>query len=393
MANTPRDDRFPFLPADDRVIARTRRDPSTVPTIVGYESETSEDPIPVTGDDTSIFARALGRASSDGTTGAVTVADGDPQILLLDQYGRPWVNVAPGSVQNIQGNIANDAPDAGSFPVKIGGRATTNSRTGLPVAVGVDDRVDAAFDTRGRILTVTQGDTDNDDPDDNSHPLKIGGRAVLTPSTGQVPAVAVDDRVNAAFDTNGRQIVVAGGDVTADDPDAGRPVKIGGVAYTTAPAPVSADGDRVGALFDRSGRQQVALPQALAGENLIVNALRTVRAKLQVQQESWLNFRLDNVTGAVVKSGPGRIARLCIINTSATALYVIVHDSTTFTVLGTIIWEGFVPASAGGVPGIYEDDWESSDGLFCPIGISVVTSTGVAAIAGSVQVYGNALYF
>lgn len=48
-----------------------------------------------TGNDAAPYTAALGRASSDGEdtppTGIPAVEDGDPQELLLDQYGRVWV--------------------------------------------------------------------------------------------------------------------------------------------------------------------------------------------------------------------------------------------------------------------------------------------------------------
>lgn len=260
-------DAFPFLPTTERGLGLTRRDPSSEPQLAGYENVAGDESFPVSGDATAIFAWALGLASADGIAGATAVADGQPQKILTDELGRIWVRSPGGALADeIQGNVANDLADGTTKPVKIGGRAVA-SAAGLAVAVAVDDRVNAAYDVNGRQIVLTvpsnttaqqiEGNVLNDDPDGTSRPVKVGGRAVATPSTGLAAAVAADDRVNAAFDINGRQIVVSGGDVANDDPDAGRPVKIGGRAgadSTSGFAAVAAN-DRVNAAFDPNGRQ------------------------------------------------------------------------------------------------------------------------------------------
>lgn len=199
-----------------------------------------------------------------------------------------------------------------------------------------------------------------------------------------------------ASDSLGRLWGRVFGDTPHDSPDntnanANYPVKIGGYAAGEAPNLV-ATGDRVNGYFDQWGRQQVNFEKAIAGENLALNILRTMRGKVPVEQESWSDVVINNVTGQVIKGSAGRLGRIQILNTSATALFVLVHDSTAFGTLGPILWRGWVPAAAAGTPGVLEMDFTNADGLYFEIGISFSTSTGVAAIAGAVAVYGNALY-
>jgi len=51
----------------------------------------------VVGNDAGPYVNALGRASTDGTLGSVVVENGDPQIILTDEYGRVWTRSAPAS--------------------------------------------------------------------------------------------------------------------------------------------------------------------------------------------------------------------------------------------------------------------------------------------------------
>lgn len=117
-----------------------------------------------------------------------------------------------------------------------------------------------------------------------------------------------------------------------------------------------------------------------------------MHAKLPTNDNVWNNTNINNVTGITVKNAPGRLARIEVINTSATGLYVLLHDSTAFGTLGTIRWRGFVPAQADGVPCILDLGFEEDDGLYFSEGISMSTSTSLTAIAGAVAVYGNALW-
>jgi hypothetical protein len=99
----------------------------------------------------------------------------------------------------VQGNVANDEPDVGN-PVKIGGRAVGSIDTGLVPAVGVGDRVDAAYTITGLAGVAAIGTIGNDAPDDGN-PLKIGGRSA--PIAGLTAVSAANDRTNIATNTRG----------------------------------------------------------------------------------------------------------------------------------------------------------------------------------------------
>lgn len=95
-----------------------------------------------------------------------------------------------------------------------------------------------------------------------SREIEIKGKT----STGLLKTVLVDSDGNIQTETT------SAGDVAADSPDSGNPVKIGGVARQTNPTAVS-DGDRVSASFDDLGRQ-VNTP--IQVRDLIATAYATV---------------------------------------------------------------------------------------------------------------------
>lgn len=156
MSSTPSDNRFPFLAPEVRQIDRVRRDPVDTSSVVSYESVAGNALLPWSGDDTAPYVHGFGRASSDGVLGITPVQDGDPQQILVDLYGKIYVltTPAPGSIQMVEGDIANDSPDsATSNPVGIGGHAVANG--GALATVDVDDRVRAAFSRNGALHTLT----------------------------------------------------------------------------------------------------------------------------------------------------------------------------------------------------------------------------------------------
>lgn len=50
---------------------------------------------PVQGDEHGPYVHLMGRASDDGSSGAVSVADGSPQLPLTDELGRLWTRDMP----------------------------------------------------------------------------------------------------------------------------------------------------------------------------------------------------------------------------------------------------------------------------------------------------------
>lgn len=154
---------------------------------------------------------------------------------------------APTGLYLVQGNNTHGSTDQGG-PVKIGGVAATST----PSAVSGGQRVNAYFDTAGR-MAVFDGD-----------------------SSLTVDAVNLDIR-DLAFASDsvtahqgGTWSVIAAGDVAADAVDSGNPVKIGGPARPIGTPPTQvATNDRVAAWFDLRGRLVVATD---AADNFLTNA-------------------------------------------------------------------------------------------------------------------------
>lgn len=71
----------------------------------------------VVGNEAGPYHNALGRASTDGTLGSVVVENGDPQLLLTDEYGRLWTRSAGGATVNLT-NFTITASVAGG-PIAI----------------------------------------------------------------------------------------------------------------------------------------------------------------------------------------------------------------------------------------------------------------------------------
>jgi hypothetical protein len=88
---------------------------------------------------------------SDGTDTALVSAGGALSVSIDAETASVTVDQATASNLNAQavGDAAHDAADSGN-PIKLGGKASTNE----PTAVAVDDRVNAWFDTFGRLVTV-----------------------------------------------------------------------------------------------------------------------------------------------------------------------------------------------------------------------------------------------
>jgi len=77
-----------------------------------FEGETTA----VVGNEAGPYHNALGRASTDGTLGSVVVENGDPQLLLTDEYGRLWTRSAGGATVNLT-NVTITVSVAGPIEV------------------------------------------------------------------------------------------------------------------------------------------------------------------------------------------------------------------------------------------------------------------------------------
>lgn len=123
-------------------------DSSSVSGAVADNAAETENPIPVAG-------KAVTSASY-----APAYADGDRATLAVDKTSGGLLThsrqlTAATDVVSAAGDIAHDAADSGS-PVKIGGKAYSAANDG-PTAVSDSDRVNAYFDTNGRLRVVNMG--------------------------------------------------------------------------------------------------------------------------------------------------------------------------------------------------------------------------------------------
>lgn len=321
----------PFETLSRRQVAAIRRDSQEPFTLVGYE-DTEGTPRGLIGDEIAPYVHMVGRAALDGGADAPedipTVGQGQAQRVLVDEYGRIWanVNVSPAEVQNVQGNIASGAADAGSFPVKVGGIAVA-SASGLAVAVDVDDRVDAAYDANGRQIVVTvpsnttaqqiEGNVLNDDPDSTSRPVKVGGRAVANGAVGA--AVAAADRVNAAYSLNGAAHVL------------------------TSPHPIT---DATSYAY--------AVQAATVG---------------------------DATGRLVLKASPGRVRRILVANNDTVERFAQIHNAAIVgnIATGTMLTPGLpIPAGGFGFFDFSEADLACSTGIAVALSTTQVTYTAVA---------------
>lgn len=142
-----------FESGDRKGVARVRRDARNDgdEQLVGYQ-RTDGATEALRGDGDGPWVEPLGRASSDGTTGLVSVGDGDNQRIAVDEYGRIYTVPSPTDVQKVEGDVAHDAADSNTdnFPVKVGGRAID----GVPSEVAEGDRVNALFTLLGQLGTI-----------------------------------------------------------------------------------------------------------------------------------------------------------------------------------------------------------------------------------------------
>ena len=139
-----------------------------------------------------------------------------------------------------KGAVADNAAETES-PIPVAGKAVTSASYSPAYTDG--DRATLAVDkatggilahTRQLALTtdlVGAGGTVAHDAADDNYPISIGGRAIVSES-GPTPVVLAD-RVNAWFDTFGRQIVKVGGrDIYAPFSSAARTATVSSSTYT-----------------------------------------------------------------------------------------------------------------------------------------------------------------
>lgn len=143
---------------------------------------------------------------------------GDSDNNLLFKIAQSLYNSVSGSISTfISGQVADNAVETQN-PIPVAGKAVTSASYAPAYTAGDRATVAVDKDTGGvlahtRKLTVVDdavvaaGDIAHDAVDSGS-PIKFGGKAI---STGEPGAVADNDRVNATFDTFGRLFVLVGG--------------------------------------------------------------------------------------------------------------------------------------------------------------------------------------
>jgi hypothetical protein len=117
-------------------------------------------------------------------------------------------SVVPGTAATNLGKAEDAAHSSGdtgvmALAVRADAGATGNPTT---LATSSGDYIPLATDSANRLYTNVAGDLAHDAADSTSAPVKIGGQARTTNPT----AVADGDRVNAIFDKIGRQAMVMG---------------------------------------------------------------------------------------------------------------------------------------------------------------------------------------
>lgn len=142
------------------------------------------------------------------------------------------------------------------------------------------------------------------------------------------------------------------GDTAHDAVDAGRPIKIGGKANTSLPTAVS-DGDRVDASFDTQGRQRIVADHStgsIGNGRKIVTTAGTAVSLASSTACKWVQVQAEtDNTGVIVAGGSGVVASLS--TRSGVALYAGVSQTLLCDDLADIYIDSTV--SGDGVTFIY----------------------------------------
>ena len=231
--------------------------------------------------------------------------------------------------------------------------------------------------------------------DDAPYTIPLGRVANAAEESAAGPA-DVNEAQRRLVDANGKLFVnvavlpppggvqMIEGDIANDTADSStsNPVKIGGVANDVAPTLVTV-GDRVNAFFDTAGRQITDTDRLIAGEDP-VHDLLLVHPRLTAHEQNsaaFLSPAVNSNVGLTIKASQGRVFQLRMLVTApAGARYLMLFNKATAPVNGdTPVWRALLPAP-GGAPGEVQDNWEDIGGLFLSTGISVAMSTTIATL-------------
>lgn len=249
---------------------------------------------------------------------------GAGHVVLVDSAGAAIYSIP------MVGDVAHDAADSGN-PVKIGGKAATSA----PTAVTNGDRVNAYFDTNGRLVTLidsalpagtnaigklsANSGVDIGDVDVTSLPALAAGTAIIgkvgidqtTPGTtnGVQVLTALPAGTNAIGKLSANSGVDIGdvdvltlpgvaGDIAHDAADSGNPVKVGGKASNDAPTAVAA-ADRANLWVDLHGRTMTRLPgEWSATQDSAANASQTLTKALEASKRHYVTGFDVGISGA-----------------------------------------------------------------------------------------------
>lgn len=142
-----------------------------------------------------------GVAGGAGTTGATT-----QRVVLATDTTVPVTSVVPGTAATNLGKAEDAGHTTGDTGVMALGVRADAGATGNPTALATTslDYIPFATDANNRVYVNVAGDLAHDAADSTSNPIKVGGQARTTNPT----AVADADRVNFIADKLGKQVVV-----------------------------------------------------------------------------------------------------------------------------------------------------------------------------------------
>lgn len=160
----------------------------------------------------------------------MTVSSKDRQVMALAGATTTPTQVASvisaAPVASAPALVVRNIPSGTQSIDDAAGSITVDAPVGTPVFARLSDGTTALTTASGR--------------------LSVDASGVAVPITDNSASITVDGTVTAAN---------AAGDVAHDAVDSGNPLKIGGIARTAEAAAVSANNDRVNAVFDTVGRQ------------------------------------------------------------------------------------------------------------------------------------------
>lgn len=284
---------------------------------VGGGTQYDEDAASAGGEKLTL-AGAIRQDAPSGTTSA----DGDYANLKTDNVGRLWVNASGAAVPITDNSGSLTVDNAGTFATQENGAALTALQL-LDDVVFTDDAAFTPATSKVAMIGAQLDDTTPDSVDEgDAGALRMSANRNLyvriRDNAGNERGLNIDAAgalaatVTNATAANLNAAVV--GSVAHDGVDAGNPVKVGGIARSSEQTAV-ANADRVNAAYDLVGKQ-IVLPYANPENMVSGTASATGTADTAVIAAG----------GAGVRN---YITSIFINNSSATNTFVNLKDGTT----------------------------------------------------------------